>query len=490
MTEHSRKHHYYGMNVSSLSNGFVRIERDGQSLLGVATGIPGKSFAIRKLSVGTNLYGWIIRGDSCERWNTAGMTEHSGTLYVYGPYVEGRPLRDVLNEDERTALSYLDRLAHALRTATYNGIAPARLHGRGIVFLDDGGVLLLPEKLIDAIHDQQDEETRRYEFELFNHPDHKDEKNISFALATLAHRVLTGSWAYYSEDEAELHTMIREESVLEPTLRRPDLRTDVAKLLHRCLRLDQVLGADEWVEVFHDWRDSGVTRPISEEERDRILKDAEQKQRSMKQQLTRRETVRKHWKQALVVLVAVVVIGSIPATIIRNRLAPRQTAGMSSEQVVRAFYLGHNDLDHELMDDATVDGAGSGMIREVTNLFVISRMRLSVEMTTGIVNAAEWDDGGREPIPEDSWLYGVTGLEMESVDIGADDEREYIVRYERWTPDDAGDIDETPEAATARRPSMGLQREDRVRLRLDGEDWVIYEIEHLSESRLDPPDLE
>ncbi len=478
------------MNVSSLSNGFVRIERDGNTLLGVATGIPGKSFAIRKLSVGTNLYGWIIRGDSCDRWNTAGVTEHSGSLYVYGPYVEGRPLRDVLNEDETTALAYLDRLAHALRTATYNNIAPEHIHGRGVLFLDDGGVLLLPETLVDAIRDQQDEETRRFEFELFNHPDHKDEKNASFALAALAHRVLTGSWPYYSDDEAELHTMIREESVLDPTLRRPDLRNDVATLIHRCLRMDQVLGADEWVEVLHDWRDSGVTRPITDEERDRILKDAEQKQRAMKQQLTRRETVRKHWKQALVVLVIVVIVGTIPATIIRNRLAPRQTAGMSSEEVVRAFYLAHNDLDHELMGDATIEGAGSGMIREVTNLFVISRMRMGVEMTTGVVSAAEWDEGGREAIPEDSWLYGVTGLETEPVETGADDEREYIVRYERWTPDDAGDIEETPEAATAERRSLGVRREDRVRLRLDGDDWVIYEIEHLTQTRLEPPEFE
>lgn len=490
MTDRSRKQHYCGMNVSSLSNGFVRIERDGNAFLGVATGIPGKSFAIRKLSVGTNLFGWIVRGDSCERWNTAGVTEYSGSLYVYGPYVEGRPLRDVLSDDEASSLSYLARLAHALRTATYNGIAPAHIHARGVLFLDDGGILLLPDKLVDAIRDQQDEETRRTEFELFNHPDHNEEKNVSFALAALAHRVLTGSWPYYSDDDAELHTMMREESVLDPTLRRPELRSDIATLIHRCLTLDQVLGAEEWVEVFHDWRDSGVTREISSEERERILKGAEQKQRAMKQQLTRRETVRKHWKQALVVLVAVVVVGSIPATIVRNRLAPRQTAGMAPEEVVQAFYLAHNDLDHELMSDATVDGAGAGMIRAVTNLFVISRMRMGVEMTSGIVSADEWDRDGRQPIPEDMWLYGVTDIEIESVETGSEDERKYIVRYERWTPDEAGDIEETPEAATATRQSVGVRREDRVRLRLDGDDWVIYEIEQRAHSRLEPPEFE
>lgn len=476
------------MNVSPITRGFIHFERDGKEFLGIETGIRGGSFAVKKLSQGTNLNGWIIRGDECTRWDTAGLTQHEGFVYVYGPYMEMEPLRDKLQVGETEALAALERVSHAFRIAEQEGVAPKVLHTRAVLLLDDGAVLLLPDLLVEAIRDQQDDETRLVEYEMFNHPDRRHLENLSFGMASAVYTALTGRWPYRTEDATELHTMIREQTVLEPLLVRPELRADISDFLYRSLTLEAVPDFAEWLETLHDWRDSGTTRVIDEQERARLTQQAEQKGKQLMQQYSRREKVRKYWKQVAVAVIALALIGTIPGSIIRGHLEPRKTADMDPAEVVRAFYMAQNELDHELMDDATVDGAGSGLVREATNLFVISRMRMSVEFETGIVNAAEWDDQGRPPIPEGSWVYGVTGLEIEEVNPNSEEEKAFQVTYERWRPDD------TPEDTDAVDPDddlsthsdvSGIQREETVRLREDEDDWVIYEIETVSTNPID-----
>ncbi len=477
------------MNVISLTRGFVKIERDNREFLGVATGVRGGSFAVRKLSQGTNVHGWIIRNGSVERWATSGLTEHSGSVYVYGPWVSGYPLRDAIERETDTALEALERLATALQTAEQHDIVPSYLHLRGVLLLEDGGVLLLPQSVVDSIRDQQDEEDLRNEFDYFNHPDERGPANISFAIAALSYRIITGTWPFDVDDEADRHTMVREQSLLEPSLVKPEIREDVSEVLYRALSSEQTPGFEEWSPLLHEWRAGGFTRELSEEERSRILARREQKRKQMFQQFTRREKVRKHWKQALVVIVAVIVVGTIPGTMISNHLAPRETAGFSAEEVVRAFYEAQNELDHELMEDATIDGAASDRIREAVNLFVISRMRMSVEFDPGIVNAAEWDAEGRPPIPEGSWLYGITDLQIEPVDPEADGERAFLVRFERWRPDeppeDAAEEIEPDDDLSAHSDVSGVLQEELVRLRQDGDDWVIYSIEGVSRRPID-----
>ncbi len=476
------------MNVTSLTRGFVRIERDNRAFLGVATGVRGGSFAVRKLSQGTNVHGWIVRDGNVERWNTSGLTEHSGSVYVYGPWVSGYPLRDAIDGEPYNALEALERLSNALQTAEQHDIVPPYLHLRGVLLLDDGGILLLPQSVVESIRDQQDEESLREEFDYFNHPDERGPANVSFAIAALSYRITTGTWPFDLEDDADRHTMVREQSLLEPSLVRPEIREDISDSLYRTLSCEHVPDFSEWPALLHDWREGGITREISEDERSRIEAKAQQKRKQMFQQFTRRERVRKHWKQALVAIIAVIVVGTIPGTMISNRLAPRETAGFTAEEVVRAFYQAQNELNHELMEDATVDGAGSELIREAINLFVISRMRMSVEFDSGIVDAGEWDARGRPPIPQGSWLYGISDLHVEPVDADAEDERAFVVIFERWRPD------ETPEEAEQIEPEddlsahsevSGVRQEELVRLRQDGDDWVIYSIEGISREPLD-----
>jgi hypothetical protein len=191
--------------------------------------------------------------------------------------------------------------------------------------------------------------------------------------------------------------------------------------------------------------------------------------------------VRKHWKQTVVIALAVIIAGSIPMSMLRNYLEPRRTSGMAPREVVETFLYAQNELDHDLMEDTVVDRAGQQYVREATNLFVVSRMRMSVEMSDSIVDPVVWTENGRPELEPGQWVYGVVNAELEEIS-SSDESAAFRVRYERWSPEqdtqgDPDDIDlETPLGFS------GSMREDIFRLRREQDDWVIFEIEPRSQS--------
>ncbi|HKJ84990.1 MAG TPA: hypothetical protein VKA06_02885, partial [Spirochaetia bacterium] len=112
----------------------------------------------------------------------------------------------------------------------------------------------------------------------------------------------------------------------------------------------------------------------------------------------------------------------------------------------------------------------------------IDRQRMSVEMESGFVDAQEWRDAGMPSLGTNKSPYGVANLEL--VDLPSPDgERRFEARYERWLPD--YELAET----TGRAGITGLDTVDRVFMRMDDEDWVIYQIDRVRQDPLDVREL-
>jgi len=468
------------LEVSSVCHGFVTIRRDGETYLGIETGIPGKSIAVRKLASGPNARGWIVRGDEITPWDTGGVIEHEGTLYVYGPYVEFTPLRDIVSLDTEDALLHLERLSAALSVLEERDQAPHRLHGRGILFLTDGSVLFLPPNAVQAITEQLQAEDRFEELEYFNHPDLDNRHGATYAIAALAYRVVTGTWPITTRDEHELHERLRDCSFLPPELIRPELRPEVCDQIKRTLFEEERVSPADWRSAIREWRDSGITRDLDYEEEAENRKRVGEARRRLERRYHRQELVRKYWKQGVVVAIIVALVGSIPGTIIYNHLQPRQTAGMGPRELVEAFYSSVNTLNHELMSDAVTDGAGDALVREVRNVFVTSRVRQAYQVGDEHITAQEWVDRGRPSATQDMWVYGIAELQVELLSED-EDEHIYQVSYEHWAPGDASDLDpEELEQADEPPPLTGRQLVDRVRVRRVEDGWIIDLIESQS----------
>jgi hypothetical protein len=472
------------MEVHALSEGLARIERNGQSYLGINTKIPPRGFALQKLTGNQRSSGWIVYEDRIDGWSMNGFAEANEVIYIYGPYVEGITLSDALKRPRDEALKYVRSFAHAIRRLTAAEVQPFKIHGEAVLFLNDGGVLFLPREITQNMTEHQLISAQLELFEVFNHPDVNAEKNLPFVLAVLCYRALTGVFPFTADDEEELHARIRDEAFAPPVYRVPEIREDVSSYISATLADPEGKNIDleRWTTRLEAFFEEGFFRELDEEERKQIEERASKRERSIEKRFERNVLVRKHWRTATIVALIVIVVGSIPGTILYNHLQPRVTAGLPADEVVRVFYQSIGEFDHTTMEDATIDGAAAGLIREVTNLFVLSRMRMSVEMTTGFVDAQAWIDAGRPELEPDVRVYGVSDLRLESF-RETEEERVFTARYNRWTPNFSGELEEDPNLAATqvRNQTAAFQRVDRVHLRLDGEDWVIYDLEILEE---------
>lgn len=534
------------MEVTQLAEGVVLIQNAGRQFTGLATYTPTGGLALTKLTGLPRDNGWIVKDNHVSAWNVAGFTRHADRVYLYGDPVIGRTLSEVQRLDWDQLLPCLIRLASAFVSLQHERISTGPIHARSILFTDHGSVLVLPEALSRGIAEQQ-RSADRMEFQhVYNHPDRGDDENVLFALAVLCYRSLTGVFPFTAQTEDVLRTLMRVRPPLPAQLRAPELADDVSHALHTTLSSPsagqtkgrvlpgparepavepagatavQAAGRSpnrapehlqQWLERLRTWRGRGVHRPLTDEQRLSVRARAVVTERRINRRYHRREFLRTNWQKLVVIVLAVALAGTVPGTIVRNRMQPRATAGMSSTDVVAAYYQSINRLDHSTMEDAVVDDAGRDTIRTVINLYVMSRMRLAVESTTGLVDAEAWRTSGSTALPAGQAPYGIAGLEVRPT-YEDNQQAEYLVRYEKWTPvkisgpnqTDAGtalsshapnsrsaptDVTEAAAADAAASQSepqivsRGVLRQERVRLRQDHGDWVIYSIERLSES--------
>ncbi|NBF40555.1 MAG: hypothetical protein GVY14_09070 [Spirochaetes bacterium] len=469
------------MELSQLADGLVRIDRHDGTFLGIATYIPTNRFAVTKLTGMKRSHGTIVFEDELRTWHIHGFTQHTEQLYLYGDYVEGHTLSEVLQYSADGFLPYLSRLTRAVNTLTASEQPTPVLHSRSIVFLDDGGVLFLPPDLVDAMTGFQAPADRRQFYEVYHHPDLDAEHNLSYAVAVLAFQSLSGQVPFDDTEEEELTERMRSGLVANPRYIVPEIIEAVGDTLRGSLadpegKLPTLEG---WADTFQSWIQHGTHREISDEERARLFEEAEAQQRGMERTYRRREHIRRNWRRYVGITLVAVLIGTIPATILYRSFEPRETAGYTPAQVVEAFYYGMNELDHEIMADATVEGAGDTETREVTTMFVVSRMRTAVEMSSSLIDARDWYADGKPPIEEGRQVYGVADLRLEALRPPAEAEHAFRVTYDKWYPTGM-DRESGGEGIL-----VGFERVDRVYLKQSRGDWVIYQIDRLEDRTME-----
>jgi LmbE family N-acetylglucosaminyl deacetylase len=466
------------MQVKTMAEGLLTIERNETTYLGIATQISGRSFAVQQLTAHKRRPGWIVRDNTISEWLPGGFLEHNQQVVMYGPYEEGVTLEESLSGDPKEVLERLERFARAIHLLVERQIPVGRYHTRGIIFLKDGATLFLPQDIMDTIRDHEPVTQRITYYENTNHPDLESVDNVSYALASLTYRVLTGDYPYRAEKIEDVHIRIRAGYSLDPVYHEPRIREDVSNFIIGTLRDPEhnMHSLEQWIERLADWNRNGAYREVTEQGRAMVLQQAEATWKRMTRAFNRKEYIRKHGKATVLIIVMVLIVGTIPGTIISKALQPRSTHGFSAEKVVRTFYMSMNTLDQTTMQDCVIDGAGSATISQVMNLFVTSRMRMSVEMHSGILDAQKWVDAGKPALKPSSFVYGVSDLKV-TMTSQSPDHVVATATYIKWQPD----FPQEPTASPSKQPSVmksvAFQRKDTLYMKKDRGDWVIYKIQ-------------
>jgi hypothetical protein len=158
-------------------------------------------------------------------------------------------------------------------------------------------------------------------------------------------------------------------------------------------------------------------------------------------------------------IVSLIVI-FIAFSIIRTASLRPTTAGLTSQEVIFAYYNAFSTLDHFFME-ACIQGAIKTDINAAASYYAITKMRQAYEYMTDpiLFPAQEWkDNGGELPAPN---VFGVTDLTVAHIS-GNEETRviTYRADYFLWTPNEES-----------------INRSDVLTLRLDRRNnWRIVDI--------------
>jgi hypothetical protein len=460
------------------------IVEQGAPKLAVPLGSAGRSHALARMSSLRASPGWFVAGNSVQEWRFEGFTQQPDGSCLYGPDVPGRTLAEVLELPLAEAAPLLGRLADALGALAERKVPFFPLQSDAVVFDGSGGVLFLPPEVMREVRGVRPFAENRDTFETLNHPDLGGEALASFTLGVCVYRAAVGRFPFSGADEEEIHERARKLAIQPPARLVPGVREEASALVMAALGRQRGVPAriGDWRAGFRSWTREGIVRPVDEAERGRMAGEAASRERGAAKRFQTRTFWQKNWRIVAIVAAVVIVIGGVLGSILSGVFAPRATKGYAPRKVVQTFYTSMNGMNHSLMEACVVDKAGQGEINEAMNLYVMSRVQMGYEGKANTVQADEWDAAGRPALTSGTTVYGVTGLE--TVEDSGEPAPVYRVTYEKWTPD-SGD---STQAASSTLGTLHRKLVDRVALRKDKGDWVIFRIDRLSEEVLAPPE--
>ncbi len=454
----------------------------GVRYLAVPIGSPARGNALTRILALKGSPGWIAAPPSLREWRFTGVTEQSGGTVLFGPWIPARPLSSIPALPPDEALGFLVRLALALVLLKERSIPLFPLQTDAVLFCDDGSVLFLPADVMRELRELRPFSQNRDTFESIYNPDTKGEGMVSFALGAMLYRLVTGAFPFSGESTEDIHEQMRKLEIVSPAEAVPGTSAEASEMIMAALSRSRrgIPTLSEWAERLPSWQGEGALRAAGAAAGGSQPPAAEIHRKSSQKKFRRRVFWEKNWRTALIIATVVIVVGAGLGSILKGVLAPRVTRGDTPPQVVQAFYSSMNKLDHLTMGACVVDGAGKGEINEVTNLYVISRVSTGYEGRSNIVSAEDWDKAGRPRIPPPQTLYGVTGLVI--TQEAPEPQPVFRVSYDKWTPVSVSDEAAASPQAAPRYEGQSVQ--DRVLLKKDRGDWVIYRIDRLRSTPL------
>ncbi|MDR2363585.1 MAG: hypothetical protein LBD65_04140 [Spirochaetaceae bacterium] len=470
--------------------GIVHFEIDGAAVLGFDTGLNAQAFAQAKMAQFVTQPGYIVRpGGPVEPWRPGGVIEREGTMVIWGPDFDGEGLDRIVSggTGKEAALDAL-RFWIKARILLEGRESPPAPWPAGALVAASGAILFPPERILRRVLEAAGDDVWLAGVAGWVHPDLTGGEAAAYAGAAMLYRIFCGTGAFQNPDIDLVRQDMREGFFIPARFLALGLEEPLARLLEEALApvkyfvrkgtkrpglesLEAVLGAP-------GSRGSGsYIRELTGEERVKLNSELEQfKKKKGLTVKTKRFLVR---NTAIITgcLIALAVLVFSVGSILSGRANRPTTRGMSPREVVEAYYGALEVLDHSLMEACVTGKAGKDDIALVSNLFVMSRVRMAYEMNNPVISAREWLDAGGGPT--DRTVVGITGMDLAELDTDrADGEVSFRASYTLWLPHSSAETPESTEPALEdfKRLPQGIFCRDELRLSLRKDLWRITDI--------------
>ncbi len=444
-----------------LSPLLISIELDGVSYTAVPTGISSRGFGAQQLAAATMHGGMIVHGDRYSRWPVQKMIERSNELYLCGPPIANATTFLEAIDEEEPGSSRLREMLGVLLASTRHSFAHDLVlcNAQTNAFTDDGAVLLLRRELADRINAALPLEHRRRVSFPYRHPHLSGMDAELYQLAAFVFRALAGAPVCSGTTVAGVercHSSARKEPL---HMLQPAISTPIAELIDGVLTgtvARDIESHDRLADLWGPRGDHVVETNTSTEVLDQRRAAANESFARTGRREQRKAFRRRYGTRVLAITVAVLLVLSIPATIVRRSLQPSITTGLEVREVVDLFYDAWTDLDHTLMAEIVARGVARERIREVTDVFVVDRVQTAYGEGGRLVSVEEWIAAGR---PEDGLPYGVHAVTITIV-YQTETEARAIAEFTIWRPE--GSDTGTYVFRSLVRDELQLRRVDRA----------------------------
>jgi hypothetical protein len=454
------------VEIIKSGTGASEILADGIRMLAVTTSLNSKIFKQISRQELLSKPGLIIQNGKGDKWKCTESIEDQGKLIFPGPYYKGETLADTnLNID------LLLNLAVSFRTLIEKNIQLDSFYLSGIFIPENGGLILFPPILIDYVTEQLSDTESLSLYQPFNHPNAAGELQHSFTLGVLAYKLLTDELPFEGTSITEIREKMRRSQPVDIELLKPGLKKNLADLIKSSISLKDIK-LENWIKQIELWKNDGPVDSITETERQQIQQSAELNKYKLQKQFKRKQFLTHNWKTIAAVIVSFVLIISFSIGPVKNALEPPVTVGMSPEEVVETYYRSIINMDTEIMEDCVKKGVGKSDIQEVTQLYVISKVRTGYEGTSGLISAQDWNDGVVTEINPGEQVYGIADLKLTGLENSS-----FQANYIRWYPN----IPDDPDSRDILPPSK-VYIKDLLTLEKTKDVWIIVNLERTSEA--------
>jgi hypothetical protein len=449
--------------IISATEGVAFIERNKDRYLAIDTGLKPKSFIGVDTSKLQSLPGLIIHNNETTNWKLQGVAEIEGTMFFYGPYLEGSSFSELdltpeILLDLTTALDCLKDRKFPVHQFSLNSLF------RTI----DGKILLFPPLLIDFLNNNRKRQVNMNMLFPWNHPKLGGNQSKAFTIAALAYKSITGDLPFPGKDEEEIEKLMNKENYRSPLCCEPLLKNEISSLI-----IDSFAGKGDisrWKKVLLLWIKEGMhNTSLSQIEESRICEIEKRRESKRIKNNKISNNFQKNKGKLLVGIISLTFLLILIQAPLSKYLEPPVTLEMSREEVIKLYYSCFQSLNTEIMDDCITKKAGKNDINEISTIYVTTKVRSSYEGSTGMIDPSEWKQQGMKPVDPGVQVWGISELSITQISTDL-----FEVTYEKWNPAIVSDFDDN-----SPKLPVGYNIIDTIHLSVIDKAWKIDQLERV-----------
>ncbi len=416
--------------------GTYSITIDGEKYLGIATGLNNDVLKTVDRSNFLSVPGLLWTGNNVTKWPLTNILVQNNEIIPYGKWIPGKTLADTEINTEK--LLNMALFFKELHSADY---IPDKILSTGLYYTENNEIILFPGDMLELIASHQNEAYKVQFVDTYNHPELQGEAALCFTLAVLAYKMTTGTFPFIGEDSTTLRESIRRKEPLPPEYHVPGLKKNFSGFILSSLKPGSGKKADlsSWITLLEEIKQDGYIKALDAGTAENLRKEGELRKIKNERTFRRKLYFLKNWKLILGVLAGLFFAGVVLSAPLKKICAPPVTKGMTAEKVIHLYYESINTLDVETMSGCVTAGAGKADIKEITGIFVISRVRTGYEGKSGFIFAGDWLKKGSPPFKQGMNIYGITGLTISRLSANT-----FTADYTKWSteipPDSTGDV--------------------------------------------------